>query len=593
MKISLIVQISVMTLFVAVTAPPVALAESPDPYNIVSAGQLPGGLPASSGDDEIWVYPEGGDDTGNLQWALEHVATNGVVQLQEGDYYLSNYVEVFNFNGTFKGVGTAEFDADSRIATNPHSTRLRTVPGITFPVWTWDYPDECGRDFIEDTGLIFFNYDSLAPNTLVISDLSVYSNTPTEMWLHHCQPVNWMRQGIGVYGDSRLRSLHRSALTLLVERYESFGDFDPGVFVGVGSWSGHSLAYGFVVAGDFVTSVTEFRNSYFHGHVSGVGAWSLENAELTAGGATSYMNRFHDLPAQGIDSGWLRDSNVMVSHNQFEDVFGATVFHRGVRSTLAFYGNSVTNPAWAAWMFSLWDSSVVVSDNEISGEGFAAVRAIDLLGSTLEVADNSILGLSGAFIRQWPWVYAPSTYYLHDNAIEQRPDADYAGFEIWDFSNQEDARSGFTIVRNSIHSDGAAFWGPIFTAGTRGATITDNLITGSGPAAMYLGSGSIWGADDRYMHVANNDVLGFTPKMHRQLAGEVIPSHYWLGSLTSDNSIIGQDEASDRVFDTGLGNTVLNAIHIQQGQPDDPPGQSVFDGTMGSKGGVEDNWLPD
>ena len=55
------------------------------------------------------------------------------------------------------------------------------------------------------------------------------------------------------------------------------------------------------------------------------------------------------------------------------------------------------------------------------------------------------------------------------------------------------------------------------------------------------------------------------------------PAHYWLGAGTYNNLVVGQDEVSDRVLDLGTNNIVENALHKQQGKPDDPPGQSLKD----------------
>lgn len=96
---------------------------------------------------------------------------------------------------------------------------------------------------------------------------------------------------------------------------------------------------------------------------------------------------------------------------------------------------------------------------------------------------------------------------------------------------------------------------------------------------MLLGAADWWGADDRSMTVANNDVAAFQVHQVSGLAQadgvRRPPAHYWLGRGTLDNLVVGQGGATERVLDLGTDNAVQNALHIQQGKPDDTPGLSL------------------
>ena len=74
------------------------------------------------------VSPTGVDDTANLQAAFDAAKAAGpgsVVELEAGDFYLSDAVQVENFSGTLIGQGAEQ-------------TVLRIKPGILFPASAYD-----------------------------------------------------------------------------------------------------------------------------------------------------------------------------------------------------------------------------------------------------------------------------------------------------------------------------------------------------------------------------------------------------------------------------------------------------------------------
>jgi hypothetical protein len=157
------------------------------------------------------------------------------------------------------------------------------------------------------------------------------------------------------------------------------------------------------------------------------------------------------------------------------------------------------------------------------------------------------------------WVEAdpinPFTYLLHEkcylniqhNDINLRQYSGWAGLEIWNFVD-EDNWADLVFKSNTIHSEDAWLFGPIFTVNAHGALIANNKITGSGPAAMYIGVATWVGANDRGLMLQGNNVDNwhvdggpFEPYWHGL-------ARIWLGPYTSQCTIVGGDNTVN-VFD--------------------------------------------
>ena len=156
---------------------------------------------------------------------------------------------------------------------------------------------------------------------------------------------------------------------------------------------------------------------------------------------------------------------------------------------------------------------------------------------------------------------APSTYLFEHNVIRQMPSTSWAGFEVWETCPE---KSDIVIRNNKISGDGSFIFGPIFTLGARDAVITNNTITGSGPAAMYLGP---WGADDSGLMVKGNNVQGW--KIDSGPCGEEclgLPlAPIWLGAGTSGNTVVGSGNLRTTVFDES-GANILVGVNSQGAQ---------------------------
>ena len=196
-----------------------------------------------------------------------------------------------------------------------------------------------------------------------------------------------------------------------------------------------------------------------------------------------------------------------------------------------------------------------LTNSEIS---ISNVRASDLVWNVLSIGGHSnskvymtnveTYNASGAMISPWGWfgpTEQPSTFLFEHNTIRQPADTEWAGFEIHEDS---DVKSNIVIRNNRISGEGSFLWGPIFTLGARNAVITNNQITGSGPAAMYLGP---WGFEDNGLMVKGNNVQGWTVDSTPCGADcEGLPlAPIWLGWDTSGNTVVGSGNLRTTVFD--------------------------------------------
>jgi hypothetical protein len=160
-------------------------------------------------------------------------------------------------------------------------------------------------------------------------------------------------------------------------------------------------------------------------------------------------------------------------------------------------------------------------------------------------------GASGAYIG-WN-AGAPSTYLFEHNVIRQQPGSAWAGFEIWEAD--PDVKSNIVIRDNQISGDGAFLFGPIFALGAQGAVITNNTITGSGPAAMYLGLATRAGAPDvgltTSLMVKANNVQGWSVDSEPcgSLCQGLPLAPIWLGAETSGITVVGSGNLRTNVFD--------------------------------------------
>jgi hypothetical protein len=135
------------------------------------------------------------------------------------------------------------------------------------------------------------------------------------------------------------------------------------------------------------------------------------------------------------------------------------------------------------------------------------------------------------------------TVLVEHSTIRPDPTIDYAGIELWD---NKGGMSEFVIRNNRIVIDNPVWGGPIVLNGTQGPVITNNTLSGSGPAAIWLG---VFGMPVSDAVVKGNNVQGWTvdggldePDWHGAAA-------IWLGPTTSGNTVVGGGKAADMVYD--------------------------------------------
>ena len=145
----------------------------------------------------------------------------------------------------------------------------------------------------------------------------------------------------------------------------------------------------------------------------------------------------------------------------------------------------------------------------------------------------------------------PSVGVFTHNTIEQKPDSQWAGFELWGGSS-----STLTISHNRISGEGAFLWGPLFAFDLQGATINNNEISGSGPAAVYfapLGIGSV-----SEVTLLGNNFQQW--RLESSLGVEPV-APIWLGPNTHNNTLVGGPNGQN-VADEGVDNVLIGVNNM-------------------------------
>jgi hypothetical protein len=146
--------------------------------------------------------------------------------------------------------------------------------------------------------------------------------------------------------------------------------------------------------------------------------------------------------------------------------------------------------------------------------------------------------------------------------IRTKPGSDWAGVELW-------GRSGdmsVVIANNKIHSEDTFLWGPIFSDGAmQSGAVTNNKITGRGPAAMYL--------EVYYWYPGSATLVG------NNLDGwETTPDPWWLGTAAiwlgpfMVNSVVVGGDNNVNIFDEPAYDTNWTPLYDEDGNPLTIPG---------------------
>lgn len=147
-----------------------------------------------------------------------------------------------------------------------------------------------------------------------------------------------------------------------------------------------------------------------------------------------------------------------------------------------------------------------------------------------------------------------STLNIKSNIINMINDSWYGGIEIWVEPGLGNVNAA--ISRNTIHSNDAFLFGPIFMEGVQDALITNNKISGRGTAAIYLGVLEQWPGSATL--IASNlqmwENTGINPWGFEAAA-------IWLGPNITNSLVVG-------------GNNNINVFD----EPGDGPKNNVFTG---------------
>jgi len=128
-----------------------------------------------------------------------------------------------------------------------------------------------------------------------------------------------------------------------------------------------------------------------------------------------------------------------------------------------------------------------------------------------------------------------------NNTINMIPDSWSAGVEIYVEPGSGEVSA--TVSGNRIHSDDSFPFGPILTEGVQDGLIANNIITGRGPAAIYLGVLEQWPGSVRLLgnNVQKWENTGTNPWGFAAAA-------IWLGSYTTNSIVVGGNNKVN-VFD--------------------------------------------
>ncbi|MEP0133092.1 MAG: hypothetical protein ABJJ25_13920 [Eudoraea sp.] len=224
--------------------------------------------------------------------------------------------------------------------------------------------------------------------------------------------------------------------------------------------------------------------------------------------------------------------------------------------------------------------TIRVSDSDfITENGYSKLAIFDQLNSTVTVERVNLIGLStigGWFVNnvntsfkvsrlnatRCPGVSYDGNYSgilsaSHCEVVDHPPGSIFAGFEIWD----EGSTNTIVLSHNKIHSEDNALWGPLFMNGASNPVITNNTFTGRGPAAMYLGVDFWEIGGNNGLTVVGNNLNGWDTQHWDWLPG-IAP--IWLGSGTSNCTVVGSGNLNNNVVDDGTGNT-LTGVNNQGG----------------------------
>ncbi|MFW9941096.1 MAG: hypothetical protein ACFFFT_08640 [Candidatus Thorarchaeota archaeon] len=229
---------------------------------------------------------------------------------------------------------------------------------------------------------------------------------------------------------------------------------------------------------------------------------------------------------------------------------GISVWDRGPSTSIK--NCYVENCMWPFEIGYTPNSGIKITENTIKNS-FAGIRFISNYHLDVLISQNTFLN-SPAF---WTLGDEGGLYSIKHNDIIMPEDSYMAGIEAAGFYSFESPT--LIISHNKIHSEDSLFFGPIYMEGIHDSTISHNIITGRGPAAMYLGVPvQTPGVPSSGLKLLMNDVENWEVADYTGSLGVfegVAP--IWLGTGTNNYLVIGRN-AKETVFDQGTDNTIID-----------------------------------
>jgi len=235
---------------------------------------------------------------------------------------------------------------------------------------------------------------------------------------------------------------------------------------------------------------------------------------------------------------------------------GISIWSYGPSTTIK--DSHIENCAWPFEFGFEPNSNIKISKNTIVNS-LMGIRFFLNDHINVKVSRNTFLNSPGF----WSYGDEGGFYLIEHNDITVPIDSLCAGIEVGGFGpfgiSLESPR--LLISHNKIHSEDSLFWGPIYMEGIHNSIISHNVITGRGPAAMYLGVPvQTTGIPSMGLKLLSNDVENWEVADY---TGREWPGTFegvdpiWLGSPTSNYLVIGRN-AGETVTDEGTDNIIID-----------------------------------
>ena len=360
---------------------------------------------ATAGGSAVLVAPPNGvDDTANIQAALDACVVRGpacTVQLRGGKY-LTKQLVIYNFRGTFKGMGLDR-------------TTVEALPNLTVNILD---PVVYGECLPNTTTCLWPSLIIFVDGDIHVSDLSVHitaaPGTATTGWTVSGFGITSLLDGIRFMGQ------HPTDVSIDRISMEGRPDNSPTSF-------GFNVVNGVIYTGELPRSSTPFdyyflsgsltvRNSSFKTMTDGVSQDGfLQSSHITVGGSPSTGNDFENLTV-GMDIEASQSSIFEISYNTssgisnsmwvipWQPVFVPSSPSRylihdnsflttGPNATGVFLLNDPANP----WIHAtIWNNSIELQDTLSEGIAANNTKYTLILNDTITGSGYDAIGLRGS-----------------------------------------------------------------------------------------------------------------------------------------------------------------------------------------------------